>query len=156
MGVLYDFKQTPDRKSTTVDRHNYSEIIEEFLLKNWDERVLNRYYRVARPLYTTQIFIPTISAYSAPLAFEVEKDCFNLPFSLHVYFVVRFRPCLCMSSLKILSDHYERHEEDLQHVGYEEPQNKGREGIESQGERPKGIPAQPTKRPYEYSDEETH
>lgn len=73
MGVLYDFKQTPDRQTTPVTRNTYSELIQEFLLKNWDERVLNRYYRVARPLYTTQIFIPTISAYTAPVAFEVDK-----------------------------------------------------------------------------------
>jgi hypothetical protein len=73
MGVLYDFKQTPDRQSTPVTQATYSEIIQEFLLKNWDERVLNRFYRVARPLYTTQIFIPAMSAYSAPLAFGVDK-----------------------------------------------------------------------------------
>jgi len=73
VGVLYDFKQTQDRAETPVTRQTYSQIIEEFLLKNWDERVLNRYYRVSRPLYTTQIFVPMINAEAAPRAFGVEK-----------------------------------------------------------------------------------
>jgi len=73
VGVLYDFKQTQDHAETPVTPQTYSRIIEEFLLKNWDERVLNRYYRVSRPLYTTQIFIPTIDADAAPRAFGVEK-----------------------------------------------------------------------------------
>ncbi len=73
IGVLYDFKQTQDRQETPVTPQTYSKIIEEFLLKNWDERVLNRYYRVSRPLYTTQIFIPMIDAQAAPRAFGVEK-----------------------------------------------------------------------------------
>ncbi|HEY8932884.1 MAG TPA: hypothetical protein VIM44_06205 [Rariglobus sp.] len=73
VGVLYDFKQTQDHTETSVTRQTYSRIIEEFLLKNWDERVLNRYYRVSRPLYTTQIFVPMIDADAAPRAFGVEK-----------------------------------------------------------------------------------
>lgn len=72
-GVLYDFKQTPDRQPTTVTQASYSELIQEFLLKDWDERVLNRYYRVTRPVFTTQIFIPRMSADRAPRAFGVEK-----------------------------------------------------------------------------------
>jgi hypothetical protein len=91
MGVLYDFKQTTDGKGTPVTKDSfsgiddddkqgtdmtqatYSGIIQEFLIKNWDERVLNRFYRVTRPLFTTQIFIPRMSASSAPRAFGAEK-----------------------------------------------------------------------------------
>ena len=73
IGVLYDLKQTQDKKPTSVDAASYCTVVDEFLSKNWDESVLNRYYRVANPLYTTQIFIPHIAANAAPKAFGAEK-----------------------------------------------------------------------------------
>jgi hypothetical protein len=73
MGVLYDLKQTQARKPTNVDPETYSAVIDEFLSKGWDENVLNRYYRVSKPLYTTQIFIPNMNADQAPKAFGAEK-----------------------------------------------------------------------------------
>jgi hypothetical protein len=73
IGVLYDLKQTQSRQPTDVTPSTYADVIDEFLAKNWDERVLNRYYRVSRPLYTTQVFIPFMDADNAPRAFGVEK-----------------------------------------------------------------------------------
>ena len=73
MGVLYDLKQTQDHKPTNVDPDTYSKVVDEFLSQGWDESVLNRYYRVSKPLYTTQIFIPNMNADLAPRAFGVEK-----------------------------------------------------------------------------------
>jgi len=73
VGVLYDLKQTQDHTATSVDPNSYSKVVQEFLLKNWDEAVLNRYYRVSKPLYTTQIFIPNMDANTAPKAFGAEK-----------------------------------------------------------------------------------
>jgi hypothetical protein len=73
VGVLYDLKQTQDHKATSVDPNSYSKVVQEFLVKNWDESVLNRYYRVSKPLYTTQIFIPNMDANNAPKAFGAEK-----------------------------------------------------------------------------------
>jgi len=73
IGVLYDLKQTQDHKPTNVDPAVYCTVIDEFLSKGWDETVLNRYYRVSRPLYTTQIFIPSMDANQAPKAFGAEK-----------------------------------------------------------------------------------
>jgi hypothetical protein len=72
-GILYDLKQTQDHQPTKVDPRSYSNVIDEFLSRGWDENVLNRYYRVSRPLYTTQIFVPNMSANLAPEAFGVEK-----------------------------------------------------------------------------------
>jgi len=69
MGIFYDFKQSQDGKRTNVDVNQYWNILDEFFSKGWDESVLNRYYRITRPLYTTQIFIPDINADSAPKAF---------------------------------------------------------------------------------------
>lgn len=73
MGILYDLKQTQDHKLTWVNPVSYYLVVDEFLSKKWDESVLNRYYRVSRPLYTTQIFIPTMAADAAPKAFNAEN-----------------------------------------------------------------------------------
>jgi len=73
IGILYDLKQTQERKPVPMDIKTYGSVVDEFLSKGWDESVLNRYFRAARPLYTRQIFIPLISADSAPRAFGVEK-----------------------------------------------------------------------------------
>lgn len=73
IGIMYDFKQDQKRQPTGVSPADYAGIIREFLVKNWDESVLNRYFRAARPLYTTQIFIPLMDAGQAPKAFEVSN-----------------------------------------------------------------------------------
>ncbi len=73
MGIMYDLKQTPDGKPTNVDPGTYCDVLDEYLSKNWDERVLEGYYKVIRPLYTTQIFIPNMDANNAPKAFGAEK-----------------------------------------------------------------------------------
>jgi len=73
IGILYDLKQNQDRKSKQMDIPTYGKVVDEFLSKGWDESVLNRYYRVTRPLYTTQLFIPLIGANAAPKAFGVEN-----------------------------------------------------------------------------------
>lgn len=70
MGILYDLKQTQDHKPTSV---NYPTVLKEFIKSGWDESVLSRFYRITKPLYTTQIFIPLISANEAPKAFGAEK-----------------------------------------------------------------------------------
>lgn len=72
VGILYDLKQDQARKPMKMDNKAYGELIDEFISKGWDEGVLNRFFRAARPLYTTQIFIPLISANTAPRAFEVQ------------------------------------------------------------------------------------
>lgn len=73
IGILYDLKQDQKHQKLQIDQKKYNEITNEFLSSNWDESVLNRYYRVTRPMYTTQIFIPLSSAGDAPKAFKVEK-----------------------------------------------------------------------------------
>ncbi|MEM1059185.1 MAG: hypothetical protein AAGK14_08040 [Verrucomicrobiota bacterium] len=74
IGIIYDLKQDQKRNKTHVSAgKDYPEILFEFLERNWDESVLNRYFRSSRPLYTTQIFIPLMSANEAPKAFEVDQ-----------------------------------------------------------------------------------
>lgn len=73
IGILYDLKQDQARKPMKMDIPAYGKLVDEFIASNWDESVLNRYFRAARPLYTTQVFIPHMSAGAAPKAFEVEN-----------------------------------------------------------------------------------
>jgi hypothetical protein len=73
IGVMYDLKQTPTRQPTIINADTYWNVLDEFLTKHWDEAVFNRYYRVSRPIFTTQIFISNMSADNAPKAFGAEK-----------------------------------------------------------------------------------
>jgi len=73
LGIFYDLKQTNDRKPTNVDHDLYAKVVDEFLSKDWDENVLNRYYRVSRLLYTTQIFMPGMNADNLPTVLHVDK-----------------------------------------------------------------------------------
>ncbi len=71
IAILYDFKQ--DQERNRLPPSDYAQTVREFLVKGWDEGVLDKFLRVTRPLYATQIFIPRISANSAPKAFGVDK-----------------------------------------------------------------------------------
>jgi len=73
IGILYDLKQNQARQKLKMGPVEYDALVNEFLSSNWDEAVLNRYYRVTEPLFTTQVFIPLSPAARAPQAFGVEK-----------------------------------------------------------------------------------
>ena len=72
-GMLYDLKQSPDRKLADPGNVAYWNILDDFISSHWDENILNHYFRASRPLYTTQVFIPRINAAEGPKAFGVEK-----------------------------------------------------------------------------------
>lgn len=72
IAIIYDLKQTQQRHPSGVSAGEYPAVIREFLLKGWDEDVMNRFFRVTRPLHATQIFIPGMSADAAPKAFGVQ------------------------------------------------------------------------------------
>jgi hypothetical protein len=73
IGILYDFKQDQKRQKVPMDRDTFEHSVAAFVDAGWDEGLINKYYRVPRALYTTQLQIPTISADVAPRAFGVEK-----------------------------------------------------------------------------------
>lgn len=73
IGILYDFKQDQKHQSTNMNRHVFEQLIGQFIDSDWDEGMLNKYYRVSRPLYTTEVMIPQMNADMAPKAFGVEK-----------------------------------------------------------------------------------
>jgi hypothetical protein len=73
IGILYDFKQDQKRQKLPIDRDAFEKAVAQFVESGYDEGLINKYYRVPRALYTTQLQIPTIDADSAPKAFGVEK-----------------------------------------------------------------------------------
>ncbi len=73
IGILYDLKQTDSGKPAISNTNDYDKTIASFIAKGWDESVLNSFYRVAHPFYTTQIFIPMLADKAAPKAFGVEN-----------------------------------------------------------------------------------
>lgn len=73
IGILYDLKQTQAFEKLTIGPKEYDKILNEFLSSDWDEAVLNRYFRVTQPVFTTQVFIPLGRASIAPAAFSAEK-----------------------------------------------------------------------------------
>jgi hypothetical protein len=70
MGMFYDLKQTQQHVPTPI---NYQKTIDDFLNQDWDESVLNHYYRATQLIYTSQIFIPSIDASKGTEAFGVNK-----------------------------------------------------------------------------------
>ena len=73
IGILYDLKQTQALEKLKMGPHEYDKVVNEFLSSDWDEAVLNRYFRVTQPVFTTQVFIPLGRASVAPVAFSAEK-----------------------------------------------------------------------------------
>jgi len=73
IGMLYDFKQSQQRDKLPMDYKKYYSVIESFIKSDYDESMLNKYFRATKALYTTQIFIPHRSSNDAPKAFGLEK-----------------------------------------------------------------------------------
>lgn len=71
IGILYDLKQNQQGQVSDVGEENFRYVLGEFLASEWDESVLNRYFRVSRPVYATRIFIPMMQADQAPASFGV-------------------------------------------------------------------------------------
>jgi hypothetical protein len=68
LGIFYDLKQNQKRQPlpSNID---HLKTLGEFVDSGWDENVLSRFFRGTRPIYATQVFIPTIGADTAPAAF---------------------------------------------------------------------------------------
>lgn len=73
IGILYDFKQDQKREKIEMTSRLFEHAAAQFVESGYDEGQINKYYRVPRALYTTELQIPTINANSAPKAFGVEE-----------------------------------------------------------------------------------
>lgn len=71
IGSLYDLKQTSGRKPIAMNPSDYDQTISGFIMQDWDESILNKFYRISHSFYTTQIFIPMVGNQLAPKAFGV-------------------------------------------------------------------------------------
>lgn len=70
IGIFYDLKQTQKRENLPND---YLKTLGEFLDSGWDENVLSRFFRGTKPVYATEVLIPTMKAAAAPQAFHLEN-----------------------------------------------------------------------------------
>ncbi len=73
IGMFYDLKQNQKGEPIGNARGNYTTIVGNFIDSGWDEYLLKDFYRVTRPLYATEVFIPYMDAAKAPEAFGVAK-----------------------------------------------------------------------------------
>lgn len=68
LGIFYDLKQNQKRQPYP-EGENHLQTLGTFLDSGWDESVLSRFFRATKPLYATEVLIPTMSADGAPAAF---------------------------------------------------------------------------------------
>ena len=73
IGIFYDFKQDLHRQKIPHPRADCERVLTHFVESGFDEAVMNKYYRVPVPLYTTQIQLDTMDSDYAPKSFGVEK-----------------------------------------------------------------------------------
>lgn len=74
VGTFYDLKQTRVKKPTGISPDEYHKVFRTFVAEGWRESILNDYFRAPKPLYSTQIMIPNMSADEGPKAFGMEKE----------------------------------------------------------------------------------
>jgi len=55
-GYFYDFNQTKDKAPTGVDFKKYISILSDYISKNWDDSVLEPYYRSKAPISMPSFF----------------------------------------------------------------------------------------------------
>ena len=83
IGIFYDMKQTQKREPIDMDRKQFDSVIAKFIDSDWDEGVLKDFYRVPRPLYTTELYIDTINSDDGPKAFGTEKTVQSRKWMVH-------------------------------------------------------------------------
>jgi len=70
-GTFYSLRYDRQGKITSVSPANYQSAIRRFVELDWNPYVFAPYYRAPQKLYTTQIFIPTISSEFGPSHFGI-------------------------------------------------------------------------------------
>jgi hypothetical protein len=73
-GTFYDFKQNRRKRPTDMNPDKLRALVPEFVNRGWRESFMHEYFAAPRKLYQTKIYMPNMSADSAPAAFEVEKE----------------------------------------------------------------------------------
>ena len=68
-GHFYDLKQLKNGTPSKLEEKDYPNELKKFVNSGWNAANLDRFFVGPNPLYTTQIFIPSIDANQGPLAF---------------------------------------------------------------------------------------
>jgi hypothetical protein len=74
VGYLYDLKQTSDKTPTNISESSYYETLSGYLATGWDDSILEKYYKVKDPLYSSCFAVTTRLSEEAPRAFHVENE----------------------------------------------------------------------------------
>ena len=72
MGQFYDLKQTQQKEPVVMNSPTYDKVLADFITKGWDEATLDKYYRISKPFYTTQVYVPMTPDQQAARAFGVD------------------------------------------------------------------------------------
>jgi hypothetical protein len=83
MGMFYDLTQTQDGKPSGITTENYKQVLVDFIKNGWDEDGLSGYYRATKPLFTTQVWLPSMPTLEGPRAFGVEKKAPHAVWVIH-------------------------------------------------------------------------
>ena len=68
-GHFYDLKQLKNGTPSKLEEKDYPNELKKFVNSGWNPANLERFFVGPNPLYTTQIYIPSVDASQGPLAF---------------------------------------------------------------------------------------
>lgn len=72
LGTFYDLKQNQEREPSGENPKTYRTVLTHFYEDNWNEDVLNAYYRVSKPYHATQIYLPMVNSDTIPGFFGIK------------------------------------------------------------------------------------
>ncbi len=83
-GTFYDLKRDRNGNKVPMDKNQFRDTIDRFVLGGWKESYLSRYYRAPEKLYTTHFVIPPIPSPGAP-------DVYGAPETESYFFFVKYK-----------------------------------------------------------------
>jgi hypothetical protein len=90
------------------------------------------------------------------LVFEMAQNHLDLLLSPDIHLQIMLRTHFRVAAHQVLANHDQRHEQNLNHVGNEQPEHESHRRIELPSGRSQHIPAQPADGPSENAQEEPH
>jgi len=85
-GYFYDFNQTKDKTPTGVDYNKYVSILSDYINQNWDDSVLEPYYRSKTPISMPSFFASsTKPSADAPKNFGLENEVLPNAWIIHYH-----------------------------------------------------------------------
>lgn len=73
-GVFYDTKLTRGKKPTNLSEAEFLKVVNNFIMKGWNDSSFNRFYQSPTPLYISHFYISKTSADEAPKAFKCPEE----------------------------------------------------------------------------------